>query len=62
MILCFFFILDFMEVENILCVYSLVGQKHSTSISYTTALEQLPVTVCLHGLYLARHILAGKIL
>ena len=60
MILCFFFILDFTEVENILCVYSLVGQKHSTSISYTTALEQL--TVCLHGLCLARNILAGRIL
>ena len=58
----FFFILDFTEVENILCVYSLVGQKHSTSVSYTTALEQLPVTVCLHGFCLARHILAGKIL
>ena len=40
MILCFFFILDFTDVENIQCVYSLVGQKHSTSIAYTTALEQ----------------------
>ena len=49
-----------MEVENIQCVYSLVGQKHSTSIAYTTAIEQL--TVSLHGLCLAQHILAGKIL
>ena len=55
-----FFILDFTEVENTQCVYSLVGQKHSISIAYTTTTEQL--TVCLHGLCLAQHILVGKIL